>query len=80
MNNRLEHIGSRSGDAYKVADHLYTSPIIDVQTLSIVTGKSLKPAYNLMALLERLEIVKEITGAQRSKLYMFSGYVQFFKS
>lgn len=33
-----------------------------------------------MALLERLEIVKEITGAQRSKLYLFDEYVQLFKS
>lgn len=80
IDSRLKHIGSRSGDAYKVVDHLYTNPIINVQTLSIITGKSLKPAYNLMGLLERLEIVKEITGAQRSKLYLFNEYVQLFKS
>jgi Fic family protein len=80
IDSRLKNIGSRSGDAYKIVDHLYTNPIINVQTLSIITGKSLKPAYNLMALLEKLEIVKEITGAQRSKLYLFNEYVQLFKS
>ncbi|MCH5718475.1 Fic family protein [Niabella hibiscisoli] len=79
IESRLKDIGSRSGDAYKVVNYLYSNPIIDVQKLSVVTGKSLKPAYNLMALLEKLEIVKEITGAQRSKLYMFDEYMQIFK-
>ncbi len=80
IDSRLKDIGSRSGDAYKAVNYMYTHPIIDVQTLSAVTGKSLKPAYNLMALLEKLEIVKEITGAQRSRLYMFNEYVQLFKT
>lgn len=77
---KLKNIGSRSGDAYKIVEYLYSHPIVDAQRVSVITGKSLRPAYSMLKLLEELEIVKEITGGQRGKLYMFMDYVALFKS
>ncbi len=77
---KLKNIGSRSGDAYKIVEYLYSHPIIDAQRVSVITGKSLRPAYSMLKILEKLEIVKEITGGQRGKLYMFMDYVALFKS
>src|SRR5690554_1440994 len=79
IDNKLKEIGGRSVDARKVVDYLYTQPIVDAQRVSTITGKSLKSTYSLLALLEDIEIVKEITGAQRGKLYMFEDYVNLFK-
>ncbi len=79
IDSKLKNIGSRSGDAYKVMDYLYTKPIIDAQKVSIITGKSARPSYNLIALLEELEIIKEITGGQRGKIYTFKDYIDLFK-
>ena len=39
---------------------------------------SKRTAYNLMADLEELEILKEITGAKRDKLYVFDSYLKLF--
>lgn len=41
--------------------------------------KSLRPAYALIADLEKLGIIKEITGAERGRLYLFEDYVSLFK-
>lgn len=79
IDNKLKEIGGRASDARKVVEYLYTQPIVDAQRVSSITGKSLKSTYSLLVLLEELEIVKEITGAQRGKLYMFEDYVNLFK-
>ena len=80
IDSKLKNIGSRSGDAYKVIEYLYSHPIIDAQMVSATTGKSLKPAYSMIKLLEKLEILTEITGAQRGKLYLFNDYMRIFKN
>lgn len=79
LDGKIKEIGSRGGDAHKVVKYLYTQPIVDAQKVRAITGKSLKSTYSLLTLLEELAIVKEITGAQRGKLYMFEEYVNLFK-
>jgi hypothetical protein len=44
----------------------------------MVTGKSKATNYKLLNDLERLDILKEVTGAQRNKLYVFSDYLALF--
>ncbi len=79
LDYKLKNIGSKSGDAYRVLDVLYSNPVIDAQRVSTVIGKSMRTAYQLIYLLEELEIVKEITGSQRGKLYLFEDYLNLFK-
>lgn len=79
LDGKLKNIGSKSGDAYKVLEALYTNPIIDAQKVSEITGKTPKTAYNLIYLMEEFQIVKEITGGQRGKLYLFEDYVNLFR-
>ena len=80
IDDKLKNTGSRSGDAYKIVEYLYNQPIIGAQRVSEILGKSLRPAYNMLSVLEGLGIIKEITGGQRGRLYMFSDYVNIFKS
>jgi hypothetical protein len=40
--------------------------------------KSNVTAYKLIADLEKLDIIKEISGAQRNKLYVFKDYLDLF--
>jgi hypothetical protein len=42
-------------------------------------GKSAVSAYKLISEMEDLGILKEITGGQRRKMYMFEEYVKLFK-
>jgi len=80
IDDKLKNIGNRSGDAYKIVEYLYNQPIIDAQRVSNITGKSLRPVYAMLSLLEELGIIQEITGGQRGRLYIFSDYVELFKT
>lgn len=42
------------------------------------TGMSAAIGYKLLADLEKLNILKEVTGAQRGKLYVFKDYLGYF--
>ena len=77
---KLKDIGSRNGDARKIVEYLYNQPIIDAQRVSQITGKSLRPSYNMLSILEELGIIKEITGGQRGKLFLFFDYIDLFKT
>lgn len=76
---KLKELGTRSGDAYKVVEYLYNRPIVDAQRVANIIEKTPRPAYKLIESLEQLNILKEITGAERGRLYLFEDYVNLFK-
>ena len=59
---------------------LYTQPVIEVSKVEEIIKKSNVTAYKLISNLEELHILKEISGSQRNKLYVFNDYVDLFKS
>lgn len=75
----LQTLGSRAANAQKVVQYLYQSPVVDAAKVGAVAGISPASAYKLIVDLEQLEILKEITGGKRGKLYIFSSYIQLFK-
>ena len=79
IEEKLQNLGSRSSKAQLVLSYLYQHPIIDAHKVKEVTGSSSPSAYKLIEEMEKLEILHEITGAKRGKLYMFRDYVNLFK-
>lgn len=79
LEDKLKSLGSRSLNAQKVIDYLYTQPVINISNVESIIGKSTVTAYKLVNDLERLEILEEISGAQRNKLYVFKDYLDLFK-
>ena len=79
LEEKLSGIGARSADAYKVVEYLYGNPIIDAQMVATIINKTPKSAYSLISVLEELSIIKEITGSQRGRLYLFKDYMDLFK-
>ncbi len=77
---KIKSLGSRSADAKKVIDYLYTQPVIEVGRVEKIIGKSNVTSYKLLHTLEEMEILKEISGAQRNKLYVFRDYLNLFKN
>ena len=77
---KLKTLGNRSGDAYKVLAYLYNRPIIDAQKVATVIEKTPRPAYKLIENLENMNILKEITGLERGRLYVFEDYMKLFKN
>lgn len=78
LEEKLKSFGNRNMDARKVVDYLYTQPIIEVTKVEELLQKSSVTAYKLLADLERLDVIKEISGAQRNKLYVFKDYLDLF--
>jgi len=77
---KIKSLGNRSGDAKKVIDFLYTQPVIEVNRVEELIQKTNVTAYKLIDSLKKLEIIKEISGAQRNKLYVFNEYLNLFKN
>jgi Fic family protein len=75
---KLKGLGNRGIDAQKVVEYLYTQPVIEVSRVEEIILKSNVTAYKLISDLEQLEILKEISGGQRNKLYVFKDYLDLF--
>jgi Fic family protein len=76
---RIRELGSRAANAQKIVHYLYQRPLIDAAKAGEIAEISPASAYKLIGDLERLEILREITGGKRGKHYLFHNYVQLFK-
>lgn len=76
---KIQTLGSKANNAQKVMSYLFKRPMIEVTQIMEVADVSKRTAYNLLADLERLDILKEITGGKRDKLYVFDDYLKLFK-
>lgn len=76
----LKELGIRSGDALKVIEQLYKRPVINAKLVSKIIEKSMSPAYSLITELEKRKILKEITGGERDRVYVFEEYINLFKN
>lgn len=80
IDEQLQTLGSRAANAAKVVHALYKHPFIDAEGVSRVCELSMPSAYKLIAELEKLQILKEITGARRNRIYLFERYLRLFQS
>ncbi|WBV59279.1 Fic family protein [Chryseobacterium camelliae] len=78
VDNKVQALGNRANKANALITHLYQHPIFDAQKAKEVTGLSLPSVYKLLEELEKLEIIKEMTGSKRDRLYIFRKYTNLF--
>ena len=64
----IQRLGSRSIAALKIMEYLYEKPMIVTSKVIEITKLSAPTAYKLIAEMEELGIVKEITGGKRKKI------------
>lgn len=76
--DKIRNLGVRSHDAQKVIDYLYTKLLIDAGIVGKIIEKSPASVYKLISILEELQIIKEVTGSQRGRLYIFKDYLELF--
>lgn len=79
VNEKLETLGRRNTKAQLVIIYLYQKPIINAQAVQKIIGSKNATAYTLIEDLVRLEIIKETTGNQRNRTYIFDDYIKLFK-
>jgi len=76
----LQTLGSRTGYAQQVINHLYKRPVMTAERVSEVAEISRPTAYKLIKSLEDLNILVEVTGGNRNRLYVFKEYLNLFLS
>ncbi|MBE9466884.1 MAG: Fic family protein [Bacteroidetes bacterium] len=75
---KIQSLRSRAANAQKVINDLYQRPIINVAKVSEITGLSVASAYKLIEELEKIQILREITGSKRGKQYVYDDYLKLF--
>ena len=76
---KINTLGSRAPKAQKVLYYLYQKPVINTAAIADITGLSVAPSYKLAKDMEALGIIKEISGKQRGKTYVFEDYISLFR-
>ena len=79
IEQNLSQLGNRAKNGQKVINYLYQMPLIRANKIKEITKLSMPSVYQLIKELEKLQIIKEITGWKRGKIYMFNGYLDLFK-
>jgi len=79
VEEQLQGLGSRTANAQKVMQHLYRHPVADAARIGKAARVSPASAYKLIADLERLGLLHEITGGRRGKRYAFEPYLKLFR-
>jgi Fic family protein len=77
---RTRTLGARSARANRVIQAMYKRPVMSAARVAEAAQLSLPSTYRLITDLERLGILREITGAKRGRLFVFGDYISIFES
>jgi Fic family protein len=72
---RIEAIGRPAASVLRVFDIAQTSPLLGIASAAGKTGLSFPTVANAVEHMERLGILEEITGRQRSRLFLYRQYM-----
>ena len=78
VEQRILSLGKRAPNAHTALNLLYSRPIIAAANLEQALGVSTPTAQALIKDLVRLDILSEITGQKRARLYSFKSYLDLF--
>ncbi|MGL4598615.1 MAG: Fic family protein [Bacteroidia bacterium] len=76
---RIVLLGRKMSHAKILLDYLFKSIYIDAEDAARETGLSLVSSYSLIRDFEKLGILKEYTGLQRGRFWLFDEYIKIFK-
>lgn len=77
--NNIYNFGKKSKLAQEFLHHLYTSPVIDSQDVISSLKISQSAAFRLIDDFVKLDILKDITGNKRNRVFVFNKYVRLFE-
>lgn len=75
---RLSELGGRSGNALRLHDELFSSPVVSSKTVQDILGVSQPTADSLLDALERIGLLTEWTGRLRNRSWIYAEYVDLF--
>jgi len=71
--------GRRSHSAQALLKHLFHTPVTTIDAASKLCGLSFKSTGDLIFKMQEEGILKEVTGQQRNRLFVFEPYINAFE-
>ena len=78
--NRLQQLGRAAGSAHRVHQVLQRKPVISIPEAARQSGVSAPTAAKCFERMMKLDLVQEVTGKKRNRLYMYAPYVALITS
>lgn len=75
---KIQKTNNRSHHLLNIMEFLYQKPIVNVIKIVSLTNVSQPTAYKILEELVSMNILKEITGGKRGKVYIFENYIKLF--
>jgi Fic family protein len=78
VEEKIQKNGNRTHYLMSIMEFLYQKPVINAIKIIEITGVSQATAYKILEELVGLQILKEITGGKRGKIFVFDTYIKLF--
>jgi Fic family protein len=75
----VNEMGARAGKAIRLLERLYRDPYIEVNEAVRVLGVSYANANTIVWDMESLGILREATGQQRNRIFVYEDYIALFR-
>lgn len=75
----VSHMGARAGKAITLLERLYRYPYLEVGTAADILGVSFVNANTIVGQMEALGILREATGNQRNRVFVYEDYLALFR-
>lgn len=71
--------GKRAANAAVLLQHLFKKPVIHVKQVQLLLGVSYKAANDLVGDFVQTNVLKEMTGQMRNRVFVFDEYLKMFR-
>ncbi len=78
IESRIQHSSNRSQSIFKVMDALYHKPVTNPVQAAEIAGVSTSTGYKIIDEMVEMNILNEVTGGRRGKIYMYNQYISLF--
>ncbi|MFU8848018.1 MAG: Fic family protein [Opitutales bacterium] len=75
---QVHTLGRATPNAVRIVDYLYAKPVVTAQELAKQLDINANTANRMVQALRKLDILHEVTGQQRNRVYCFRDYYQLF--
>jgi len=75
---QINTLGRATPNAIRVVDYLYAKPVVTAQELAKQLDINANTSNRMVQALRKLDILHEITGQQRNRVYYFRDYYKLF--
>ncbi len=79
-NEKIISMGKRSKTALNLFNHLFAQPVVTIKDIQNITELSPKASNDLTKLFVEQNILTEITGYKRNRIFVFTDYLDLFEN